>query len=192
MLIAMTDLDTATPPKRRSAIANGRAIAHVDGRSATNRRMAELIRDFGTQIEERTPTSDVLLRRLASTIVQSEMLDTDMALGIATDPKVMLQTTETISKLLRLLGLIGPPSATSSPRRKRGAEPTTLEEYIVAVERGEIIPDLNQPPDGAKYRSPTRTFGLFDDRPAADSTDQDVTGSRGGGMRRVSRSVAIG
>jgi len=114
------------PLRARSAVTNHKdLLPGLDGRSATARRFRDLVNAFVADMGGLDRCSEIklgLLRRLAATTVQAEMLEARMVNGEAIDIATLCTLASTTVRLSQRLGL---------ERRARNVTPS-LGQYLAA------------------------------------------------------------
>ena len=114
------------PLRARSAVTNHKdLLPGLDGRSATARRFRDLVNAFVADMGGIERCSEVrlgLVRRLAATTVQAEMLEARMVNGDAIDIATLCTLASTTVRLSQRLGL---------ERRARNVTPS-LGQYLAA------------------------------------------------------------
>ena len=114
------------PSRTRSAVTNHKdLLPGLDGRSATARRFRDLVNAFVADMGGLDHCSEIklgLLRRLAATTVQAEMLEARMVNGEAIDIATLCTLASTTVRLSQRLGL---------ERRARNVTPS-LGQYLAA------------------------------------------------------------
>lgn len=114
----MIDAQTAArSPAVRSAVTNGsKALAGVDGRSATARRYRDLIADFANELggtNQLTTAEQGLLRQAATLTLRAEQLAAAVVRGEAVDGDELIRLSGEARRIL------------TSLRKRAGASPTT-------------------------------------------------------------------
>src|SRR6476661_125380 len=119
------------PSRARSAVTNHKdMLPGLDGRSAMARRFRDLVNAFVADMGGLDRCSEVrlgLVRRLAATTVQAEMLEAEMVNGGAIDIATLCTLASTTVRLSQRLGL---------ERRARNTTPS-LSEYLTLQEAAE-------------------------------------------------------
>ena len=114
------------PSRTRSAVTNHKdLLPGLDGRSATARRFRDLVNAFVADMGGLDRCSEIklgLVRRLAATTVQAEMLEARMVNGEAIDIATLCTLASTTVRLSQRLGL---------ERRARNVTPS-LGQYLAA------------------------------------------------------------
>ena len=114
------------PSRARSAVTNHKdLLPGLDGRSATARRFRDLVNAFVADMGGLDRCSEVrlgLVRRLAATTVQAEMLEARMVNGEAIDIATLCTLASTTVRLSQRLGL---------ERRARNVTPS-VGQYLAA------------------------------------------------------------
>jgi hypothetical protein len=114
------------PSRARSAVTNHKdLLPGLDGRSATARRFRDLVNAFVADMGGLDRCSEVrlgLVRRLAATTVQAEMLEARMVNGDAIDIATLCTLASTTVRLSQRLGL---------ERRARNVTPS-VGQYLAA------------------------------------------------------------
>src|SRR5580765_8858967 len=114
------------PARTRSAVSNHKdLLPGLDGRSATARRFRDLVNAFVADMGGLDRCSEVrlgLVRRLAATTVQAEMLEARMVNGDAIDIATPCTLASTTGRLSQRLGL---------ERRARNVTPSVTQ-YLAA------------------------------------------------------------
>ena len=114
------------PSRTRSAVTNHMdLLPGLDGRSASARRFRDLVNAFIADMGGLNRCSEIklgLIRRLAATTVQAEMLEARMVNGEAIDIATLCTLASTTVRLSQRLGL---------ERQARNVTPS-LSEYLVA------------------------------------------------------------
>ena len=126
-----------TPSRNRSAVTNHKdLLPGLDGRTATARRFRDLVNAFVADMGGLDRCSEVrlgLVRRLAATTVQAEMLEARMVNGDAIDIATLCTLASTTVRLSQRLGL---------ERRARNVTPS-LGQYLA----GRTAPAIGDTPD---------------------------------------------
>ena len=114
------------PSRTRSAVTNHKdLLPGLDGRSATARRFRDLVNSYIADMGGLDRCSEIrlgLLRRLAATTVQAEMLEARMVNGEAIDIATLCTLASTTVRISQRLGL---------ERRARNVTPS-LGQYLAA------------------------------------------------------------
>ena len=123
------------PSRARSAVTNHKdLLPNLDGRSATARRFRDLVNAFVADMGGLDRCSEVrlgLVRRLAATTVQAEMLEARMVNGEAIDIATLCTLASTTVRLSQRLGL---------ERRARNVTPS-VGQYLAARTAATDAPD---------------------------------------------------
>jgi hypothetical protein len=123
---AMSSPSVELPSRARSAVTNHKdLLPGLDGRSASARRFRDLVNAFVADMGGLDCCSEIrlgLLRRLAATTVQAEMLEARMVNGEAIDIATLCTLASTTVQLSQRLGL---------ERRARNVTPS-LGQYLAA------------------------------------------------------------
>jgi len=121
---ATSSLSGEFPSRTRSAVTNHKdLLPGLDGRSATARRFRDLVNAFVADMGGLDRCSEIklgLVRRLAATTVQAEMLEARMVNGEAIDIAILCTLASTTVRLSQRLGL---------ERRTRDVTPS-LNQYL--------------------------------------------------------------
>ena len=115
------------PSRTRSAVTNHKhLLPGLDGRSATARRFRDLVNAFVADMGGLDRCSEIrlgLVRRLAATTVQAEMLEARMVNGEAIDIATLCTLASTTVRLSQRLGLERRARNVSERHRRRATEP---------------------------------------------------------------------
>jgi hypothetical protein len=146
MMSIITGMDTSSPldrpsvgaraPALRARVTNHNLLPGLDGRSATARRFRDLVNAFVADMGGLDRCSQIklgLVRRLAATTVQAEMLEARMVNGEAIDIATLCTLASTTVRLSQRLGL---------ERRARNVTPS-LGQYLA----GRTAPAIGDTPD---------------------------------------------
>lgn len=104
-------MDTTISPTNRSRLSNGTSLhlAKVDGRTSEARRWRDVYRELVATLGGENKVSEpqrFAVRRVASMVVGSELLDAKIANGVSVDLDVYLRLSSTIARTLRSLGIV--------------------------------------------------------------------------------------
>jgi hypothetical protein len=124
VIAALSSRSDEFPSRTRSAVSNHKdLLPGLDGRSASARRFRDLVNAFVADMGGLDCCSEIrlgLVRRLAATTVQAEMLEARMANGEAIDIATLCTLASTTVRLSQRLGL---------ERRARNVTPS-LGQYL--------------------------------------------------------------
>jgi hypothetical protein len=149
----------------------------IDARSGDARRMRDLLEIYEASTDPAllTEARRTMLRNVAALVVVCEQTERAIANGEAYDADMFVRCVGLTNRMFQILAIEKP---RRSHQRLQTAEPTSLEEYIAAVDEGRIEADLIPGYDGSDEPHEVPELEASDDCNPGDDTDKETRTER--------------